>query len=229
MLCFEKECWNSGHQRVAGVDEAGRGPLAGPVVAAALVFQQEDLLGDLGDRLTGLNDSKCLTESRREYFFDLLNGLPGVDFGVGVGTVEEIDQINILCATHLAMRRAVLALSTPPDTVLVDGRPVPDLPCPSKAIVKGDSKSLSIAAASVIAKVTRDRMMTALHTQFPCYGFSKHKGYGTAEHIQALLEYGPTVAHRRSFRPVREAERIFQGQVEQKKKQDDDPQLGLPW
>ena len=205
MLRYEGECWRQGCSRVAGVDEAGRGPLAGPVVAAAFVFSQAAAEAGFGGMLARLTDSKQLTEAQREAFFLLLKETEGGEAGIGIGSVGEIDRLNILRATHLAMRRAVEALREPPDMILVDGHPVPGLPVRSRSIVKGDALSFSIAAASVVAKVTRDAMMRELDAQYPGYGLSRHKGYGTAQHIQALLELGPTPAHRRSFRPVREA------------------------
>lgn len=208
MLRYEQECWARGLSRIAGVDEAGRGPLAGPVVAAAFVFSRIAAEAAYGGVMARLNDSKQLTEAQRESYFKLLTAAAGVDFGIGIGSVEEIDRLNILRATHLAMRRAVEALPAAPDAILVDGRPVPGFPVISTAIVKGDSLSFSIAAASVIAKVTRDRIMAELDVRYPEYGFSRHKGYGTALHMQALLEFGPSPVHRQSFRPVREAAAI---------------------
>jgi len=205
LLDYEQACWARGLSRIAGVDEAGRGPLAGPVVAAAFVFSREAAETGFSGVLAGLNDSKQLTASSREHFFSILTRINGTQFGVGISTVAEIDRFNILQATYLAMRRAVEALSLLPDHILVDGRPVPGLPVMSTAIVKGDSLSFSIAAASVIAKVTRDRIMRELAIRYPRYGFEQHKGYGTAQHIQALLEYGPVDVHRQSFRPVRDA------------------------
>jgi len=208
LLAYEQQQWSAGHLRVAGVDEAGRGPLAGPVVAAAVVFLQEFAERESQDSLASLTDSKQLSESRRESFYELLLASDAVEVGVGVAEVEEIDRVNILRATHAAMKRAVEALPKLPDHILVDGRPVPGLPAPSTSIVKGDSLSLSIAAASIIAKVTRDRTMRELDTVYPEYGFAGHKGYGTQAHVQALLEHGPTPVHRISFRPVREAAAI---------------------
>lgn len=222
MLRYERECWADGLSRVAGVDEAGRGPLAGPVVAAAFVFSKEAAEAAFAGGLMELTDSKQLTETQRDVFYAILSSLPGAEIGVGVGSTEEIDRLNILRATHLAMFRAVMALPTLPERILVDGRPVPGLPVPAKAIIKGDSLSFSIAAASVIAKVTRDRMMLQLDAQYPQYGFARHKGYGTALHMQALFEFGPVAVHRRSFRPVREADAIRCRQTGER-----DTQLGL--
>ncbi len=205
MLAYEHQEWALGHARIAGVDEAGRGPLAGPVVAAAVVFPQDLATRESEGTLARLTDSKKLTESQRESFFQQLQASDGVEIGVGLAEVDEIDRINILRATQAAMKRAVESLAVLPDHILVDGRPVPGLPVASTSIVKGDSLSLSIAAASIIAKVTRDRMMLELDVEHPEYGFASHKGYGTQAHVQALLEHGPCPAHRMSFRPVREA------------------------
>ena len=202
MLRFERQAWSVGCARVAGVDEAGRGPLAGPVVAAAVIFDPEFLVAQEKRELDGLTDSKKLSPARREFFFALLQGRPEVAIGVGFAEVEEIDRRNILRATHLAMARAVSALPGRPDHILVDGRPVPNLPCPFTAIVGGDGLSLSIAAASVIAKVTRDRLMEELDRLYPDYGLARHKGYGTPEHLAALRQHGPAPCHRRSFAPV---------------------------
>jgi ribonuclease HII len=208
LLRFERECWERGWLRVAGVDEVGRGPLAGPVVAAALVFDRTTIEAEHQGRLAGIRDSKQLTPAAREHLFSLLRGLPGADIGIGTADVEEIDQLNILRASHLAMARAVEALAAPPDHILVDGLAVRGLPCPSTPIVRGDSLSFSIAAASIVAKVYRDALMVDLDRIYPEYGFARHKGYGTSDHIQALFEYGPSPVHRRSFRPVREAAAI---------------------
>lgn len=206
LLEFERACWARGLSRVAGVDEAGRGPLAGPVVAACVFVPAEVSEREYSCALADLNDSKQLTPAKRDLFFDAIHRLAGVEVGVGVADHEEIDRLNILRATHLAMARAVDSLPSRPDHVLVDGLPVPGFPCESTALVHGDSRSFLIAAASVIAKVTRDRQMDLLDIRFPEYGFAKHKGYGTREHVQALFELGPCPEHRRSFRPVHEAE-----------------------
>ncbi len=185
----------AGCRFVAGVDEAGRGPLAGPVVAAAVVLPA----GYVAD---GLNDSKQLTARRREKLFEVLMQDDAVLKGVALASVEEIDALNILRATHVAMSRAVAALPRPADFCLVDGLPVKGLPVPHRALVKGDAKCLSIAAASILAKVTRDRLMEELDREFPDYGFARHKGYGTKVHLDAIHRYGITVHHRRSFGPV---------------------------
>jgi ribonuclease HII len=190
------------------VDEVGRGPLAGPVVAAAVVFARDYIEKKRGDLFASLTDSKQLSENQRNHFFALLTQSPEVEIGIGFGNATEIDKINILSATHVTMGRALSGLCSPPDHAIVDGRPVAGLPCPSTAVIKGDARSLSVAAASVIAKVVRDQWMLELDRWRPEYGFGRHKGYGTPAHIQALLKYGPTEHHRRSFRPVREIENL---------------------
>ena len=205
MLQFERQFWDKGVCLLAGVDEAGRGPLAGPVVAAAVILEPAFAIAELDGLLKGLTDSKKLSESRREHFFKLIVESSHVGFGIGIADSAEIDEINILRATHLAMVRAVMALTSMPEHIIVDGLPVNGLPCPSTAIIGGDGKSLSIAAASVVAKVTRDTYMKEQDRMYPQYGFAKHKGYGSRLHMQALLEFGPCPIHRRSFRPVREA------------------------
>jgi ribonuclease HII len=208
LLRFERQAWADGNKRLAGVDEAGRGPLAGPVVAAAVVFEREFLESEECGVLSGLDDSKKLSENRREEFHSLLFRCPRVSIGVGLATAVEIDRANILAATHAAMQRAVAQLSPPPDHVLVDGLPIPGLTVESTAIVRGDSRSLSVAAASIVAKVTRDRIMRELDRRYPGYGFARHKGYGTKAHMRALLDYGPCPVHRYSFQPVSDAEDI---------------------
>ena len=180
---------------VAGVDEAGRGPLAGPVVAAAVILPEDCAI-------EGLNDSKKLTAKKREHFHTILTLRADIHWGIGQADVGEIDSLNILRATHLAMARAVAALPQIPDHALVDGLPVRGLPVPHTALVAGDTLSLSIAAASIIAKVARDRLMTALDAEYPQYGFARHKGYGVREHLEALRSHGPSPVHRRSFQPV---------------------------
>ena len=179
---------------VAGVDEVGRGPLAGPVHAAAVILDPARLP-------PGLDDSKKMSETRREKAFDAIMA-SAIAVGIGVASVEEIDRINILAATMLAMRRAVERLTIRPVHALVDGNKVPALPCPAEAIVKGDSKVLSIAAASIIAKVTRDRFMSELDAACPGYGWARNKGYGTADHMAALARLGPSMHHRTSFAPI---------------------------
>jgi ribonuclease HII len=204
MLAHERRGWSSGCLRVAGVDEAGRGPLAGPVVAAAVSAPQELCEELLAGAWEKLNDSKRLTDQRRRAFFLSMPAIRGVSIGVGRCEAEEIDALNILAATHLAMKRAVQALRAAPELALVDGLPVKGLPVPHEAIVGGDGKSLLIAAASVVAKVTRDDVMIELDGVYPGYGFAAHKGYGTKAHLAALEKLGPCPAHRRSFAPVRQ-------------------------
>jgi ribonuclease HII len=208
LLDFERKYWTLGYSRIAGVDEAGRGPLAGPVVAAAVVIDRAFAESELHRQLSGVNDSKLLTRARREHFCELLFRSESVQIGIGLVDSSGIDRLNILNATHLAMSRAVNDLPALPDFVLVDGRPVEGLPGPFDAIVRGDSRSLSIAAASIVAKVVRDDHMRELDRLYPLYKFAVHKGYGTSLHIQTLFEFGPCVEHRRSFRPVREAVEI---------------------
>jgi ribonuclease HII len=206
MLANEREYWRAHpHGILAGVDEAGRGPLAGPVVAAALVIPESAVEACYAGVLQGLTDSKQLSATRRERYYETLSTTPGIQIGVGWSEATEIDEVNILCATHLAMRRALLALPRPPDHVLVDGLPVPGLPVPSTAIVRGDGLSLLIAGASVIAKVLRDRHMCELDRLHPGYQFARNKGYGTNDHVTALFHLGPCPQHRRSFRPVQDA------------------------
>lgn len=204
MLEHERYAWASGYQLVAGVDEAGRGPLAGPVIAAAVVVPAalcEQLLDGPWARLT---DSKALSEKIRIAFYDSIQQTDGVSVGVGRCEPSEIDELNILRATHVAMARAVQGLPETPDFVLVDGLPVKGLPVGHKAIVRGDASSLLIAAASIVAKVTRDKEMEELDKQYPDYAFARHKGYGTPEHLAALRACGPCPIHRRSFAPVRQ-------------------------
>ena len=183
----------SGHDLICGIDEAGRGPWAGPVVASAVILDQSNFP-------QGLNDSKKLMHEKREALFGPIVNSSHV--GIGIVSAAEIDAINILQATYLAMKRAVLNLKTQPTYALVDGNRAPPLPCKVQTIIKGDSLSLSIAAASIIAKVTRDRMMIEMDTQFPGYGFALHKGYGTAKHAAALAQLGPCAEHRKSFKPI---------------------------
>jgi ribonuclease HII len=194
-LRFERKLYRQGINRIAGIDEAGRGPLAGPVVAAAVMLPPNF-------RLRGLNDSKQLSSQARESYYEALVSNPEVIFGIGIASVTEIDQINILGATHLAMQRALAGLASLPDHLLIDGLPVPALTHPQTAIVDGDARSFSIAAASVIAKVTRDRMMVSWHEEFPVYEFARNKGYGTPEHLEKLRSHGPCLLHRRTFGPV---------------------------
>jgi ribonuclease HII len=191
---FERSALTRGFARVAGIDEAGRGPWAGPVVAAAVILDPDDLP-------EGLNDSKKLIPARRAELHDII--LAKAEVGIGIVDVAVIDRDNILQATYAAMIQAVTALASAPLFALVDGNRAPKLACPVETVIEGDGKCLSIAAASIIAKVTRDRMMVDLDQQYPGYGFAKHKGYGTAEHQEALARFGPTTHHRRSFEPIR--------------------------
>ncbi len=185
---------------ICGVDEVGRGPLAGPVLAAAAILPREGLPPDIAARI---RDSKQLSEKQREALFPILTEL--CCHAVAEASVAEIGQLNILHASMLAMRRAVEALGTKPDWALIDGNRAPKLDCPATPIVKGDAKSLSIAIAAIIAKVTRDRLMKQLAEQHPGYGWERNAGYGTAEHLAALREQGPTIWHRDGFAPVAQA------------------------
>jgi ribonuclease HII len=200
---FERAWWSRGVTRVAGVDEAGRGPLAGPVVAAAVVFPNTWSESGFDERLHKLNDSKQLTEAQREEYFAVLTSLPEVRCAISIVDAATIDRINILQATHRAMNDALAQLQPQPEHVLVDGKPVKSMKLPHTGIVKGDSLSYSIAAASVLAKVTRDRLMLEFEKQFPGYGFAEHKGYGTPQHLVAIATHGPCPIHRRSFAPFK--------------------------
>ena len=206
LLHYEEVAWESGFFYVVGVDEAGRGPLAGPVIAAAVCFTPKNIRSQLNNIYKDLNDSKKLTPNLREHYFKILTEDTSVKIGIGEVDSKTIDQVNILQATHMAMEKAVEVIK--PNFVLVDGLPVNEFPYVSKNIVKGDSKSISIAAASVIAKVKRDKIMSIYDEIYPNYGFSNHKGYGTAGHLNALKELGPSPIHRRSFRPVAELDQL---------------------
>ena len=189
---FEKAAVNSGFSCICGVDEAGRGPLAGPVCAAAVILPE-------GAVIEELDDSKKLTEKKREKLYDIIKET-AVAYSVAYGTLEEIESVNILEATYLAMNRAIEGLSVKPDFALIDGNRVPrGIKIPCETIVKGDSKSMSVAAASVLAKVTRDRLMLEYDKKYPEYNFKKHKGYGTKEHTELIKQYGPCEIHRLSF------------------------------
>lgn len=200
---FERGLWRAGLTRVAGVDEAGRGPLAGPVVVAAAVLPSNWPDASFDERLCGLNDSKQLTEAQREEFFAILTSHPEIRHAVAMVDAVVIDRINILQATHRAMNAALARLQPPPEHVLVDGNWVKTLRFPQTALVKGDARSYSVAAASVLAKVTRDRLMREWDRQYPGYGFAEHKGYGTPQHLAALTSLGPCPIHRRSFAPLK--------------------------
>ena len=202
---FERPLWEQGMARIAGVDEAGRGPLAGPVVAAAAILPARWAQSGLPTALAGLNDSKQLTESQRETFFAFLTGSGEIEYGIAEISAAEIDEINILQATHRAMNDALMQLNPLPPHALVDGRPVKTLRVPQTAIIKGDARSYSIAAASVLAKVTRDRLMLRFHAQFPEYDFASHKGYGTAKHLAAIAKHGACAIHRKTFAPIKSA------------------------
>lgn len=199
----ERELLARGIGPLAGVDEAGRGPLAGPVVAAAVMFPVEWIGAGLPSDLARLNDSKQLSARVREELFQILTTRMEISCAVAVVEVEVIDRINILRATHAAMEQALVQLRSAPAHVLVDGLRVSTLTFPQTALVKGDARSYTIAAASVLAKVTRDRLMLEHHACWPQYGFAAHKGYGTAAHVAAMERYGPCPIHRRSFAPLR--------------------------
>lgn len=196
LLAHERKKWDEGFSFIAGIDEAGRGPLAGPVVAAAVIFSKEH-------RIPVVNDSKQLSEKQRLEMRENIISIKDVRFSVIEVGPEEIDFLNILRATHQAMKKAVISLEIA-EFALIDGLPVPDFPLPAEAIVKGDSKSASIAAASILAKTRRDDIMMEMDKLYPGYGFASHKGYGTAEHLEALKKYGPCPIHRKSFAPVRD-------------------------
>lgn len=207
MSLYESQLYEEGFQRIAGVDEAGRGPLAGPVVAACCCLPK-------AFRVKHLNDSKQLTADQREVLFQQITTHPEVHYGVSVIDVNTIDTINILQASLLAMQKAVDMLAVKPDYLLVDGDKLPRFPIPGKAIVDGDALSISIAAASIIAKVVRDRLMVHLDFQYPQYGFKQHKGYATAKHTQAIHEHGPSLLHRKSFEPVKSMLGLSSVQIE---------------
>jgi ribonuclease HII len=203
---FERALWRQNLARVAGVDEAGRGPLAGPVVAAAAILPPRWAETGLPAGLAGLNDSKQLTGTQREKYFEFLTTCAEIEFAIAAVDAGVIDEINILQATHRAMNDALAQLNPLPPHALVDGRPVKTLAVPQTAIVKGDARSYSIAAASVLAKVTRDRLMRKYHTQFPEYAFAEHKGYGTAKHLAAIAQHGACAIHRKTFAPLKPKE-----------------------
>ncbi len=191
---FERELWNNGIQYVAGVDEVGRGPLIGPVVTACVILPKSFIL-------EGLTDSKKLTEKKREQFYQYIMD-HALSVSIGMKSAEIIDEVNIYEATKLAMYEAIEKSSIQPEHVLIDAMKLEKLKMPSTSIIKGDAKSISIAAASVIAKVTRDRMMIELDKQYPMYGFKSHKGYPTKKHVEAIQKYGLIEGYRKTFKPV---------------------------
>ena len=196
MFCHENEIWKAGFKNIAGIDEVGRGPLAGPVVAAAVVIP-------IGIDFPPVNDSKKLSEKQRNKLQKMILEIPGIKYAIAELQPEAIDRLNILRASQLAMKKAVLKIKNV-DFSLIDGLPIPDFPTECESIVKGDSKSASIAAASIIAKVYRDNLMLKYSLVFKEYGFEKNKGYGTAQHLEAIKKYGPTPIHRKTFAPIKE-------------------------
>ena len=190
-LEFEKEALAKGYKSVCGVDEAGRGPLAGPVCAAAVILPE-------GVIIDGVNDSKKLSEKKRESLFDVIRE-QALSYSIAYATVDEIEEINILNATMLAMRRAIDGLDIKADYAMIDGNKIPPIDIDAECIVKGDAKSMSIGCASILAKVSRDRLLYKYAEEYPMYGFDKHKGYGTKVHREAILKYGPCPYHRKSF------------------------------
>ena len=190
-LEFEKEALAKGYKSVCGVDEAGRGPLAGPVCAAAVILPE-------GVIIDGVNDSKKLSEKKRESLFDVIRE-QALSYSIAYATVDEIEENNILNATMLAMRRAIDGLDIKADYAMIDGNKIPPINIDAECIVKGDAKSMSIACASILAKVSRDRLLYKYAEEYPMYGFDKHKGYGTKVHREAILKYGPCPYHRKSF------------------------------
>ena len=195
LLKYERELYSKGIELIAGVDEVGRGPLIGPVVAAAVILPKNYYL-------EGLNDSKKLSEKKRDNFYEIINR-DAIAIGVGIIDENKIDEVNIYEATKLAMKSAISSLKIKPEHILIDAMPL-ELDIPSTSIIKGDSKSLSIAAASVIAKVTRDKMMYELDKEYPMYGFANHKGYPTKKHIDALNEYGLIKGYRKTYAPIKD-------------------------
>jgi ribonuclease HII len=211
-LDFEGELWQQGLRFVAGVDEAGRGALAGPVAAGAVVLPGD--IDDLYDRLEGVRDSKVMKPPDREYWGEVIKAV-AVTWGVGFASATEIDQLGILPATQLAAKRAVISLNCGLEHLLVDYINLPDINLPQTPLVKGDARSLSIAAASILAKTTRDAQLVELDRTFPGYHFAQNKGYGTYEHRQSIDRLGPCDQHRRSFSPVRDFYSLFPPEVEE--------------
>lgn len=195
LLKYEKELYSQGIKFIAGVDEVGRGPLYGPVVAAAVILPKNY-------KLKGLNDSKKLSEKKRNEFYKIINK-DAISIGIGIINEDKIDEVNIYEATKLAMKEAISKLKVKPEHILIDAMPL-DIEIPTTSIIKGDAKSESIAAASVIAKVTRDSMMYELDKKYPMYGFKNHKGYPTKKHIEAINEYGLIPGYRKSYAPIRD-------------------------
>lgn len=195
LLHFERHARSQGYAHIAGVDEAGRGPLAGPLFAGACMIPE-------GISFPGIDDSKNLTDAQRVALFDKITNTEGVIYGIASVSSEKVDEINVLQATIIAMNEALSMLSVQPDYVLVDGLQLPYGKIPTQKIIGGDGKSQSIAAASILAKVSRDRVMDELHKKWPRYGFNKHKGYGTMQHLDALAKYGPCPIHRATFAPL---------------------------
>ena len=190
-LNYENEALSKGYNNICGVDEAGRGPLAGPVCAAAVILPK-------GEIIEGVNDSKKLTEKKREALYGVIKEKADA-YSIAFASVEEIEEMNILNATMLAMKRAVDGLDIPADYAMIDGNKIPNLNIPAEYVIKGDANSMSIAAASILAKVTRDRLCADYEKEYPQYGFAKHKGYGTKLHREMILKYGPCKIHRMSF------------------------------
>lgn len=190
-LEYEQIAHNNGFKYVCGVDEAGRGPLAGPVCSAAVILPNNIII-------EGANDSKKLSEKKREYLFDVIKNI-AISYSIAYASVEEIENMNILNATMLAMKRAVEGLEVKADYAMIDGNRIPELSIDAESIVKGDAKSMSIACASILAKVSRDRLLCEYAKEYPQYSFDKHKGYGTKVHVEALKKYGPCPYHRMSF------------------------------
>lgn len=185
---------------IAGIDEAGRGPLAGPVAAGAVIIDQQSIPLDLA---ANLDDSKKLTALKREKLFQQIINEPSIKYAIALASVAEIDDLNILQASLLAMQRAFAQLPLKPDVALIDGNKAPVLDCQTQTVVKGDAKSVSIAAASILAKVYRDHLMSEIAKEFPLYGFEKHAGYGTKKHLEAINRYGITPYHRKTFAPIK--------------------------
>ena len=196
MLQYEKEYYEKGYKYIAGVDEAGRGPLAGPVFAAAVIFDKDTVINEI-------NDSKKLSEKKREELFDVIRE-KALCYAIVSADEKEIDRINILAATLKCFNRPVSDLSITPDIALIDGNRVGEMPVEARTIVKGDANSMSIAAASILAKVARDRYITEMSHLYPEYNFQKHKGYGTKEHLELIAKHGPSPIHRLTFKGVRE-------------------------